>query len=355
MVSPLAMLVLVACGARIEDSAGVVGETAVPPTPSHYVLDGATVVGLGRQAVEVRDGLIVAVGDDAAADVVIQRPDTWLVPAFIDSHVHFAYDDRVAAMLRGGVAGSVDWAAPLSFLEQDQAPMRIVSSGPMITAVGGYPTTSWGAGGYGLECASVEEAVAAVNTVLSAGAGVVKIPMTGSAELQAEAVAAVVERAHLQGVKVGLHALGSEAARRGEAADVLVHMPTELLAEEPLDDFEAVIPTLAAFGNRPEARQNLRRLKEAGTLVLYGTDFGNARATGVSAAEIAAMQEAGLSAKEILDSGTLHPAAYFGFSELGALEPGKAASFMVLERDPLDDVGVLAEPSEVYIDGVRLR
>jgi cytosine/adenosine deaminase-related metal-dependent hydrolase len=66
----------------------------------------------------------------------------WLCPAFIDSHVHLAYYPVGDSLLQKGVAAAVDLGAPLDALGQDTAPLRTRWAGPMITAVGGYPTQS---------------------------------------------------------------------------------------------------------------------------------------------------------------------------------------------------------------------
>ena len=119
------------------------------------VFRGGHVVGLGVADVVMEGGTIVFVGDsevDEAARVV-DVSGRWLAPAFIDSHVHLAYLPAQREMVAGGVAGAVDHASPLAFFDADVAPLELKMAGPMVTAVQGYPTQSWGAGGYGLECA----------------------------------------------------------------------------------------------------------------------------------------------------------------------------------------------------------
>jgi imidazolonepropionase-like amidohydrolase len=89
--------------------------------------------------------------------------------------------------------------------------------------------------------------------------------------------------------------------------------------------------------------------------VLYGTDFGNTSSLGPSASEIDGLSAAGMDAAAIVAALTSEPASYWGFEELGSLETGKAASFLVLERDPLVDPGALANPIEVYVDGAPVE
>jgi hypothetical protein len=60
---------------------------------------------------------------------------------------------------------------------------------------------------------------------------------------------------------------------------------------------------------------------------------------------------AGLDPAAILASTSAEPAAYWGFSELGAIAVGKAASLLVLPDDPLSDPSALARPVAVYLHG----
>lgn len=310
-------------------------------------------MGQGPADLSVEDGRITMIGSIGEAGEEVDVRGRWLVPAFIDSHVHLAY--RPADLSAGGIAAAVDLASPLSFLSENPAPLRLLRSGPMITAVGGYPTQSWGRGGYGKECADTTAVRQAVAELATAGAEVIKMPVTGEPALSAEALKVVVEEAHLRKLKVVSHALGQqEASLAAEVGvDALAHTPVEALDTETLEQWSgrAVISTLGAFGGRSDTLDNLRRLKAAGTTILYGTDFGNTSTTGIDSREIELLEEAGLSGEEILAAGTSLPARYWGLEELGALQPGKAASLLVLSQDPLKDPGSLSAPILVLIDG----
>ncbi|MFZ5476161.1 MAG: amidohydrolase family protein [Myxococcota bacterium] len=337
------MLLLLACAPA--DSA----EPAPEPV-GHVVLRGATVVGVGVADVEIDGDRIVAVGRVGEAEVV-DVTGKWLVPGFVDSHVHLAYLPEADALAAGGVVAAVDLAAPIEFVASD-APLRIAWSGPMVTAPSGYPTTSWGRDGYGIECADADEAVAAVERIHAAGGRVVKIPLEGTRRLDAAAVAAAVARAHALGMKVAMHALSDAdalaAAQYG--ADALAHTPSAAMpATTAAWSGRAVVSTLSAFPG------NLGAFRDAGATVLYGTDFGNTREPGISAAEIAALVDAGLSPAEVIAAGTSAPAAFWGFDDLGEIAAGKAASLLVLGADPLVDPLALASPEAVYVDGVRFR
>lgn len=328
-------------------------------TTGSVVLRGGTVVGLGRADVVIQDGRITDVSLGAAAEgiEVVDVTGRYLVPGFIDSHVHLAYLPESAALLDRGVVGVVDLAAPLSFLAEDLAPMQVIASGPMVTAVGGYPTQSWGRNGYGAESSDANSAEDTVDMVISAGARVVKLPVTPDPQLSPAALLAATARAHDRGVKVVSHALSDAEASTAAVAgvDALAHTPTESLSPATLTLWSdrVVISTLAAFGGSDSTVANLAALHAAGTTVLYGTDFGNRNEVGIDPDEVALLQAAGLSAAQILASATAVPAAYFGFEGLGEIAVGARGSVVVLSRDPLVDIRVLAEPESVYVDGVR--
>ncbi|MES2643833.1 MAG: amidohydrolase family protein [Myxococcota bacterium] len=375
--SVLALLsTLSACGLRhasdpletgtADESAGgflsptlALGTGCVAPASAHFVLAGGTVVGVGRADVEIDQGRIVSVGVAPAGVPTVDVTGAWLTPAVIDSHVHLAYLPEGDAMAQGGVAAVVDLAAPTSWLATDHAPLRVVASGPMITAASGYPTEGWGRNGYGLEVTSATEGTDAVGTLYDLGARVIKLPITSGPQLESDVAAAVVTRAHSLGIFVVSHALGdADALAAADAGvDVLAHTPVSPLSDASLTAWSgrAVITTLAAFGGGDATVANLAALDAAGATVLYGTDFGNSRTPGVDARELALLVEAGLSPAEVLAATTSTPATFWGFTDLGAIAPGKAASLLVLPSDPLVDPLVLASATAVYLDGVRME
>src|SRR6187455_1544925 len=95
------------------------------------VLRGGIVVGVGRADVQVSDGRVVAVGEIAADLPSVDVSGRWLVPAFVDSHVHLAFLPMAPEMSRGGLAGVVDWASPLAWLAEPPAAPVVIASGPM--------------------------------------------------------------------------------------------------------------------------------------------------------------------------------------------------------------------------------
>ncbi len=355
----MTLLLLLACAPHLASATDT--GAPVPNVVGSVLLAGGTVVGLGVADVRIGEGRIVEVGaalDRAGAEVVdVSR--RFLVPSFIDSHVHLAYLPAEGAMADGGIAAAVDLAAPIEFLAAPHGSFRVVASGPMVTAVAGYPTRSWGSGGYGLECVDSAAAVAAVDTLFAAGAEVIKLPITGGAQLDTASLTAAAALAHELGLPVVSHALSdSEAAVAAEVgADVLAHTPTGGLSAASAAAWtgRAVVSTLGAFGGSGTTLSNLIALQNAGATVLYGTDFGNTRAAGIDGRELELMAAAGLTPAEILTSGTSAPAAFWGLDDLGTIAVGKAGSLLVLSADPLADAAVLAEPEQVWLAGVHRK
>jgi hypothetical protein len=304
--------------------------------------------------------------------------DAWLVPALIDSHVHLALFPVADALAARGIAAAVDLAAPVAALAAP-SPITLVHAGPMITRPDGYPLNAWGAacdgdtktsvsltgggappcaaGGYGIGCedaACVERAVA---DLAARGARAIKIPVADDG-LDPSLIPVAVTAAHRAGLVVAAHALDDRGARiAGDAGcDVLAHTPLEPLSDETIAVWRtrAVISTLAAFGGGPAAIDNLRRLRAAGVVVLYGTDMGNLRDAGPSGAEIELLGAAGLDAAAIVDAMTAAPATFWKLDRLGAIASGRDASLLVVTADPRRDATAVLRPRAVYLRGKRV-
>jgi imidazolonepropionase-like amidohydrolase len=66
------------------------------------------------------------------------------------------------------------------------------------------------------------------------------------------------------------------------------------------------------------------------------------------------MVEAGMSAAQVLAAATRTAAGVLRLTDLGGLEAGKSADFLVLDANPLDDIANTTKIAAVYHDGVAL-
>lgn len=101
-------------------------------------------------------------------------------------------------------------------------------------------------------------------------------------------------------------------------------------------------------------RRMVAALHEAGAGILLGTDAAQAyHIPGFSIhEELAYLVEAGLSPYEAIETGTRNPAEAMGKSgEFGTIETGKRADLILLNANPLDDVGNIQKRVGVMMRG----
>lgn len=264
-------------------------------------------------------------------------------PGAIDSHVHLAYWAVGAELAAAGLAAVVDLGAPLDAVGQRQ-PVATRWAGPLLTAPGGYPLAAWDPGGFGHGCGDGACARAAIDAAVARGARAVKV-VVGADGLSTEVLAAAVAHAHGRGLPVVAHALTDAEAAAAAAAgcDALAHTPVEPLTEATVAAWRgrAVISTLAAFGGGAAAIDNLRRLRAAGAIVLYGTDLGNRRVAGIDPVELDLLAAAGLDGAAVVEAMTTAPARFW------RLEAELAATTVTLAAPPTDDPRVYLRPLAV--------
>ena len=102
------------------------------------------------------------------------------------------------------------------------------------------------------------------------------------------------------------------------------------------------------------ANRNLKTLSDAGVTIAMGTDTGPpARFQGYfELMELEMMAKAGLTPRQVLASATRDAARCMKLDgEVGTLEPGKWADFVVLDADPLTDISNVRKISAVYVAG----
>ncbi|GAA1757365.1 amidohydrolase family protein [Agromyces humatus] len=251
-----------------------------------------------------------------------------MLPPLIDHHVHLMIVG-IDALDHGNLAGAVDLGSPLDLVSagrrRDGFP-RVDYAGNFLTARGGYPMGRPWAPPSSVRELDAERgdrraalpgaAETAVREQQAFGASVIKVALNADAGpvFDRATLAAVVTAARELDLPVVAHVEGEGMTALAVEAgvDALAHTPFT----EQVDD--ALIARAVAAGQRwistlfvagygattPErerALDNLRRFREAGGRVLYGTDLGNGdQPLGVNPAELALLVEAGLGASDLI-------------------------------------------------------
>ena len=322
------------------------------------VVDGdGKIAALGpADRVPLPDGLLLLGGDGA-----------WIGPGVVDAHVHLAFGD-LEEVLAGGVVAVRDLGAPPELCAAwrgRQAPPQVHLVGPVLTAGGGYPSNSWGAGGFARALDGPAGARRVVAELVAEGVDLVKVavePADGQPVPTRAELRAVVDAAHEAGLRVTAHALTAAAVARVLEAgvDELAHTPTELLDDALVEQLAAtgttVVSTLhTLIAQEPAelprcAARNAAALHAAGVELVYGTDLGNAGTRcGVDPRELDRLADAGLDRLRALRAATQGSGALVGRS--GHLEVGAQASLVVLAADPLVLPEAWRAPRAVLSDG----
>lgn len=104
--------------------------------------------------------------------------------------------------------------------------------------------------------------------------------------------------------------------------------------------------------------RSMEMARAAGIRIALGTDFSNSPNTPYSknGKEFVALVEGGLTPMEAIQAGTRNGAYLMGTADsVGTLEAGKLADIVIVEGDPLADIGILANSDSVKVvikDGV---
>lgn len=113
----------------------------------------------------------------------------------------------------------------------------------------------------------------------------------------------------------------------------------------------------AAAARAENVKYNFTKMIESGARLVFGTDTGVSPGWSFGFAdhfELEHYVQLGLSPMDAIVAATSRPAQTLGMPNVGMLAEGKAADFVVLNANPLDDIRNTRDIASVYLHGAKL-
>jgi len=407
-------------------SAGVAQAKTVAVTAAR-LLDVASGKYVEQPVVVVTDGRITAVGPQGSVTIPagaerVDLPGQTLLPGLIDMHVHLDSNPKyggytglrftdsfwavaavpnAAATLNAGFtsvrnvgADRYNDVALMEAINEGLIPgPRITPAGYALGATGGHCDSTYFPPSVELTSPGVfdgpEEARKMVRKMKKYGTKVIKICATGGVfsndavgiqQLTVEEIRAIVDEAHMDGMKVAAHAHGPEGIRAAILGGVDTIEHASLVDDEGVKlavqrgayfgmdiyntDYtqaegrangvrESEIKKDADIGEAQ--RQNFCKAVKGGVKQVFSTDAG-IYPHGWNAKQFAVMVRYCATPLQAIQAATINAAAALGQSgDVGQLAVGRYGDLIAVQGDPLADVTVLERVTFVMKGGEVVR
>ena len=313
----------------------------------------------------------------------------WIVPGLVDAHCHVGLDahggvdeatteEQAVADRDAGALLLRDCGSPVDtswIHDRDDLP-RLIRAGRHIARTRRYIRN------YAHEV-EPEDLTAYVVKEAQRGDGWVKLvgdwisrdagDLTPS--FPPEAFAAAIEAAHEHGARVTAHCFGETVLPTLIEAgiDCIEHgtgLTTDLI-DTMVARGTALVPTVVQLNNFPQyaaageerfpayaatirdlyahRRETIMSAYEAGVPIYAGTDAGGVLPHGGIAGEVLELAAYGFAPEDALGAASWRAREWLGWN--ATLEEGAPADFVVLHRNPLEDLTVLESPARVVLRG----
>lgn len=363
----------------------------------------------------VEVGSDVTVAEDVE---VVDLAGKYVMPGMINAHTHIILDplfkigglssvngnqsepvvdtyiavDNLKKLLKNGVTyirdvgSTYDIDLKLGKLEREGKIVApgIIGSGAALMMTGGHGAE------LGREVDGPDETRKAARELLKKGARNIKMMATGGVsidgeqptdvQLSVEEMKAAVDEAHHKGRTACAHAQGTQGIKNAIIAGVDSIEHAIYLDDEAIEMLKEhgtfVVPTLVApwainqhTDLLPEFMvkkslevqeahfKSIGRAAKAGVKIAMGTDAGTPfnDFEGLNAFELELMVQAGLTPLQALQATTVNAAELLKIaSEAGTIAADKLADFLILERNPLEDIKAVGEEKIVYKKGKQV-
>lgn len=387
-------------------SAPVLAQDKAAPLLLHAarVFDGDSIK--TDMSIIIKDGVVAKIqprGQTIAETemTVMDLGDATIFPGFIELHAHLTCQNvSPEVVLRHGITTIRDLGGPVHLPFGGAGSLRVLTSGPIITASGGYPIVTMGSENIAVAVVDEKEARATVKRLVGEGAVVIKIALEPGGEtgapwtshhhdpahhgshhlkhddanhhamqhshqkatwpvLSETVVKAIVDEAHQQKRKVSAHVAEPAGVQiaLNTGVDEWAHMPCELIPEALLKQAIAqqvtIISTIDTLSKCPGIVQNATAWAALGGELLYGSEIAHPDVPwGINAQELMyMMQAAKMDPLDAVRAATSKAGQHLGIPLLGTLQPGAPADLIVFKGNPLQTMKRFEYPDLVISGG----
>jgi len=345
---------------------------------------GSVIDGAGRSLLPGMINSHVHLCADGAADLFAQAVNDSITIATIRSVLN------ARLTLEAGITTVRDCGAASQIaIEIGKAVDRGMIEGPRVRAAGRVVTMTGGHGHFiGREADGADEVRKAVRAEIKGGASFIKVMATGGVltpgvdpsqtAFTIEEMQAAVEEAHKAGKPAASHAIGNGGIKNALKAgiDSVEHgfylddeainlalkqgsflVPTLIAVDQIVNNgLDGGIPDWVVRKAKSESghhRESFVTAVKSGVKIAAGTDAGTPfNPHGDLALELAKMVEFGLPPMLALVAATSNAARLLRMDDqIGTVEQGKVADLILVDGDPLRDIGVMRRPSFVMKSG----